>query len=129
EFESKNIFAHVGYQFNETTKLTGELTYLRYLAQQGGGLTDQMFESNPYQSNRSRNWFQVDWLLYNIKLSHKFSEHTNFTFNFFGLNASRYALGFRTNRVNQIDPMSERDLIKGEFNNFGFETRLLSDYK
>jgi len=129
EFESKNAFAHLGYQFNDKTKLTGEVTYLRYLAKQAGGLTDQMFNDNPFQSNRSRNWFQVDWLLYNIKLSHKFSEDTNFTFNAFGLNASRYALGFRTNRVNQVDPGTERDLIKGDFNNFGFETRLLHKYE
>ena len=55
-------------------------------------------------------------------------EDTNFSFNFFGLDASRDAIGFRTNRVNQVDPGSERDLIKGTFKNFGFETRLLSKY-
>ena len=129
EFESKNVFAHLGYQFSEKTSLTAEVTYLNYLAQQAGGLTDQLFEENPYQSNRSRNWFQVDWLLYNVKFAHKFSDKTNFTFNFFGLNASRDALGYRSNRVNQIDPMNERDLITGDFNNFGFEGRLLSEYK
>ncbi|WP_046757950.1 TonB-dependent receptor domain-containing protein [Kordia jejudonensis] len=128
EFESKNAYVHLGYEFNENTKVEGELTYLRYLAKQAGGLTDQMFAENPFQSNRARNWFQIDWLLYNLKLSHKFSEQTNFTFNFFGLNASRNALGFRTNRVNQVDPEEERDLIKGDFKNFGFETRLLSEY-
>ncbi|MWW25399.1 TonB-dependent receptor domain-containing protein [Algibacter lectus] len=129
EFESKNVFAHLGYQFNEKTKLTGEITYMRYLAQQAGGLTDAMFNEDPYQSNRARNWFQVDWLLYNLKLDHKFSDKTNFTFNFFGLNASRDALGFRTNRVSQVDSNQERDLIKGDFKNFGFESRLLTKYK
>ncbi|WP_417236756.1 TonB-dependent receptor domain-containing protein [Bizionia paragorgiae] len=128
EFESKNVFAHVGYQFNDNTSLTGELTYMRYLAQQGGGLSDNMFYNDPYQSNRERNWFQVDWLLYNLKFAHKFSDQTNFTFNFFGLNASRDALGYRSNRVDQADPLKERDLIKGDFKNYGFETRLLSKY-
>tara|TARA_R110002049_G_scaffold48186_3_gene139006 strand:+ start:5253 stop:7679 length:2427 start_codon:yes stop_codon:yes gene_type:complete len=129
EFESKNVYAHIGYQFNDNTALTGEVTYLNYLAQQAGGLTDDMFNDDPYQSNRARNWFEVDWLLYNLKFSHQFSENTNFTFNFFGLNASRDALGFRTNRVDQLDPGEERDLIKGDFNNYGFETRLLSKYQ
>ncbi|WP_225037274.1 TonB-dependent receptor domain-containing protein [Winogradskyella sp. SM1960] len=128
EFESKNIYAHIGYQFNKNTSVTAELTYLDYLAQQAGGLTDTMFTEDPYQSNRARNWFEVDWLLYNFKLAHQFSEATNFTFNFFGLNASRNALGFRTNRVDQVDPNTERDLIKGDFNNYGFEARLLSKY-
>jgi len=129
EFESKNAYAHVGYQFNERTKFEAEVTYLRYLAKQAGGLTDAMFNENPFQSNRARNWFQIDWLLYNLKFAHKFSKDTNFTFNFFGLNAERNALGFRTNRVNQVDPGGERDLIKGDFNNFGFEARLLSKYE
>ena len=129
KYESKNLFTQIGYQFNDKTKVSADVTYLRYLAQQGGGLTDQMFFNDPYQSNRERNWFQVDWLLYNLNLAHQFSENTNFTFNFFGLNASRDALGFRTNRVDQIDPGNERDLIKGDFKNFGFETRLLSKYE
>lgn len=129
EFESKNAYAHIGYQFNDRTKLEAEVTYLRYLAKQAGGLTDDMFAENPFQSNRARNWFQIDWLLYNLKFAHKFSEDTNFTFNAFGLKASRNALGFRTNRVNQVDPGDERDLIKGDFNNFGFEARLLSNYE
>ncbi|XMO86895.1 TonB-dependent receptor [Algibacter sp. AS12] len=129
KFESVNTYAHIGYQFNEKTKLEGEITYLDYLAQQAGGLTDAMFNENPLQSNRERNWFQVNWLLYNLKLAHEFSEQTNFTFNFFGLNASRDALGFRTNRVSQVDSGTERDLIKGDFNNFGFESRLLTKYK
>ena len=129
EYESKNVYAHIGYKFNDKTKLTGEVTYLDYLAQQAGGLTDDMFNENPFQSNRARNWFEVDWLLYNIKLAHKFNADTNFTFNFFGLNATRNALGFRTNRVSQVDPGNERDLIIGDFNNYGFEARFLSKYK
>src|SRR5690606_35919382 len=42
--------------------------------------------------------------------------------------ASRDALGFRSNRVSDIDPMGVRDLIKGNFKNLGFETRYLSKY-
>nr|WP_042292458.1 TonB-dependent receptor [Nonlabens ulvanivorans] len=128
QFESKNVYTHIGYQFSDQTKVTGEITYLNYLAQQAGGLNDRQFEENPFQSNRERNWFEVDWLLYNLKLSHDFSEDTKFTFNAFGLQAQRNALGFRTNRVDQIDPGTERDLIKGDFNNYGAEARLLSHY-
>ncbi|GAK93112.1 iron(III) dicitrate transport protein FecA [Nonlabens ulvanivorans] len=128
QFESKNVYAHIGYQFSDQTKVTGEITYLNYLAQQAGGLNDRQFEENPFQSNRERNWFEVDWLLYNLKLSHDFSEDTKFTFNAFGLQAQRNALGFRTNRVDQIDPGTERDLIKGDFSNYGAEARLLSHY-
>ena len=129
EFESKNAYGHIGYQFNDLTSLKAEITYFSYLAQQAGGLNDQMFDENPFQSNRSRNWFSIDWLLYNLKFSHKFSSKTNLTINAFGLNATRNALGFRTNRVDQVDSLEERDLIKGDFNNFGFEARLLYEYQ
>ncbi|MGJ8732151.1 MAG: TonB-dependent receptor domain-containing protein [Cellulophaga sp.] len=127
-FNSKNAFLHLGYQLNTKTKLEAEITYLDYLAQQAGGLTDAMFAENPYQSNRARNWFAVNWLLYSIKLKHKFTENASLSFNFFGLNASRNALGFRTNRVDQVDTNEERDLITGDFKNFGFETKFLNKY-
>ena len=127
-FKSNNAFLHVDYSSNDKNSFSFEITYLDYLAQQAGGLTDQMFLENPYQSNRKRNWFQVNWLLYNLKWVHSISEKTNFSLNIFGLDASRDALGFRTNRVNQIDPDSERDLIKGTFKNIGFESRFLTSY-
>ncbi|MFD0963943.1 TonB-dependent receptor domain-containing protein [Pseudofulvibacter geojedonensis] len=128
-FESKNAFGHFVYDFTSKTKLSADITYMNYLAQQAGGLTDRMFEEDPFQSNRSRNWFQVNWLLYNLKLAHKFSEKTNATINFFGLNASRDALGYRTNRVSDADDLSApRDLIKGKFRNFGLEARLVHRY-
>ena len=129
QFESINAYAHLGYQFSDATTLKGEVTYFSYIAQQAGGLNDQMFGENPFQSNRTRNWFAIDWLLYNLKFSHRFSKTTNFTFNAFGLNASRNALGFRTNRVDQVDSIEERDLIKGDFNNYGFEARILHQYQ
>ena len=87
-----------------------------------------MFNYNIYQSNRERNWFQIKWFLYNFKISYDFSEKTKMTFNFFTLNASRNSIGFRSNRVDQIDSFEERDLIKANFNNIGFEFRLLHEY-
>ena len=128
KFNSSNFFLNVGYTFNEKTKISSEITYLNYLAQQGGGLTDSMFSDNPFQSNRSRNWFELDWLLYSIKLKHSFSKNSNVSFNFFGLNASRNSIGFRSNRVSQEDPNQERDLIKGDFDNFGAEGRWVKNY-
>ena len=128
DFDSDNLYAFFSYQLSDKIKISSELTYLQYLAQQPGGLTDLMFESDMFQSNRERNWFQVNWLLYNFQGLYSFSEKSNFSFNFFALKASRYALGFRTNRVDQIDSFSERDLIKTRFNNFGFELKFLHEY-
>jgi len=128
EFNSKNMFLYLGYQLTDKTSISSEFTYLNYLAQQAGGLSDDMFSKDPLQSNRSRNWFGLDWFLYNLKLKSKLGDHTNFSFSFFGLNAKRNSLGYRSNRVSQIDPIAERDFISGSFNNFGAEARLLTKY-
>ena len=128
EFNSKNTFLYLSYQLTDKTSISTEFTYLNYLAQQAGGLSDDMFSKDPLQSNRSRNWFGLDWFLYNLKLKSKLGDHTNFSFSFFGLNAKRNSLGYRSNRVSQIDPIAERDFISGSFNNFGAEARLLTKY-
>ncbi|WP_299013738.1 TonB-dependent receptor [uncultured Polaribacter sp.] len=127
-FESKNAFANFKYAPNDKDTFSVELTYLDYLAKQAGGLTDTSFNANPFQSNRSRNWFKVDWFLYNLKWEHKFNSKANFSFNFFGLNASRKAIGFRNRRVDLPDSGGARELLIGDFNNFGFEARFLKKY-
>ncbi|MEJ1223469.1 TonB-dependent receptor [Sediminicola sp. 1XM1-17] len=128
-YGSRNYFAHLGYQFNDRTKVTLETTFLNYLAQQPGGLTDSQFLEDPTFSNRTRNWFDVDWKLFSLRLDHDFSDYTNMSLNVFGLNASRKALGFRTNRVSQPDDPSEpRELLVDNFKNWGAELRVLSRY-
>jgi Fe(3+) dicitrate transport protein len=61
DFESKIIFANLNYQLNDKTSLHFDYTYFNYLAQRAGGGLD-VFNQNPTQSNRSRNWFAVDWI-------------------------------------------------------------------
>lgn len=142
-FNARNAYAHVHYNFTPQTQLAAEYTFLNYLAKQAGGLTDSQFERDPTFSNRSRNWFQVNWQLYALKFKHQFSPKTNFSFNLFGLNAQRNAVGFRGNPANlnaspitQVDEqnaagnfLNPRDIIKGNFVNAGAETRLLHRYK
>lgn len=129
DFDSKNLFAHLEYRFNENTSINFEGTFLKYLVQQPGGLTDAQFYENPNFSNRTRNWFEVDWKLYALNLKHKFSSKTDFSLQLFGLDASRKALGFRTNRVSQADVLdAPRDLLIGTFRNWGSEARLLHRY-
>ena len=128
-FNSKNFFIKTIYDINQESKLSFDLTYFTYLTQQAGGLNDQMFSNNPFQSNRARNWFNVDWLLYNLRFDHEFDFKKSFSVSFFGLNSVRNALGFRVNRVDQVDSNGPRDLISGDFNNFGLEAKFLNNYK
>ncbi|MHA7057853.1 TonB-dependent receptor domain-containing protein [Aquimarina sp. M1] len=143
EFDSKNAYFHLGYQLSDRTKLTGEFTYLDYLAKQPGGLTDTQFNLDPTFTNRTRNWFDVNWKLFALKLTHEFSDKTDFSFNLFGLDASRSAVGFRgipgslnTNPITDVDEVdgsgnfvNSRDLIVDNFRNWGAETRLLTRYE
>ncbi len=138
EFDSKNFFAGLNYELGNNTKISLETTYLQYLAKQPGGLTDTQFNSDLNYSNRSRNWFQVNWKLAALKFEHKFSTQSNFSLNLFTLDAQRNALGFRGDPIRPgRNPMTEiddrtaftRDLIKGKFINWGAEARYLKRYK
>lgn len=129
EFNSKNFFANLNYQFSAKTSLHFDYTHFNYLAKQAGGLTDFMFYENPNQSNRTRNWFAVNWNLYALRLKHKVSENADFSLQLFGLDASRKALGYRSNRVSNPDtPGTVRDLIIGDFVNWGAEARFLQKH-
>ena len=128
-YNSNNFYIHLSQKISDKIKVSSEVSYLKYLAQQAGGLSDKMFNLDPLQSNRERNWFELDWLLYNFKLDHKLKNNNSLSFSFFGLDAARNTLGFRSNRVDQVDPLTERDLIKGNFNNYGFEVKFLNNYK
>ncbi|QWX85710.1 TonB-dependent receptor [Cellulophaga sp. HaHaR_3_176] len=129
EFDSYNGYIHVNHNFTDRTKLTFEFSYLNYLAHQPGGLTDQQFEDDPTFSNRTRNWFNVDWKLYSMRLDHAFSSKTDFSLNLFALDAFRKSVGFRENRVSQEDDLTApRELIVGNFNNWGAEARVLTRY-
>ena len=129
KFESKNYFANLNYQFTPKTSLHFDYTYYDYLAQQAGGLTDSMFKENPQQSNRTRNWFAVNWNLFALRLKHEFTNNADFSLQLFGLDASRKSVGFRVNRVETADKLgTERDLILGDFVNWGAEARYLKRY-
>ena len=136
-FDSKNFYSSLNYELGKNTDLTFETTYLNYLAKQPGGLTDTQFNQDPEFSNRERNWFEVDWLLMALKLKHKLSYRTDISVNLFALEANRSALGFRgdpkrpeRNPITEPDDPDEfeRDLLVGEFRNWGAETRLLTRY-
>lgn len=143
QYNSRNFYGYLNYDFNDKTSLSLESTNFYYLAKQSGGLSDAQFLQDPYQSYRERNWFQVDWKLYNALLKHQFTDKTKATLSLFALNATRKAIGFRTNpddeNANIFDVNSdeqdfngnyefERDLLVGEFNNYGLETRVLHEY-
>ncbi|WP_261990184.1 TonB-dependent receptor [Hymenobacter sp. BT188] len=128
-FDSKTAYADLRYQFTENLKVGAQVTHMDYLAQQPGGLSDQQFARDPRQSNRERNWFEVNWNLFNVSTDWKLNPRANLNLTTFGLLATRKSLGFRPNRVdtNDDDELG-RDLITGDFRNVGLEARYLNRY-
>jgi Fe(3+) dicitrate transport protein len=127
-FDAYNFYTNLNYKLSPKSTIGLDITLMDYLAQQAGGLNDAMFNKDPRQSNRARNWFKVNWNLAAIHFTHKFNASSEFNIRMFGLSASRYSLGFRPIRVESPDDNSKRDLIKGEFNNWGAEARFLKRY-
>ena len=128
-FTNYTAYAHLDYRPTEKTTLGFDITQMSYLAQQPGGLSDAQFRENPRQSNRERNWFNVNWTMPALHFDHKFDTRNELNIRLFGLMAYRYSVGFRPNRVASVDDNSERDLIKGDFANWGAEIRYLKRYE
>ena len=128
EFRVHNALGSMNFKVNQKLSLSLELTKMNSLAQQPGGLTDRMFEEDPTQSIRDRNWFRVDWNMAALKLNYRFSDRLKLNMRNFGLLGSRYALGF-LGRITRLDHGEERQLLKDHYKNYGNETRLLYNYQ
>jgi len=126
-FNQQTAYIHLDYPITNKLKITGEYTFMHYLAQQPSGLTDDDFEKDPSISVRSRNWFKVNWNLYNITLDYQISPSTKLNWRSYALRAGREALGI-LNYINRPDPGGPRDLLADKYRNYGSELRLLHQY-
>lgn len=126
-FEQHQAFAQLGWYINEKHHVRLEYTHMSYTAQQPGGLTDQLFEEDPRQSIRDRNWFNVSWNILAFHYDWEISSSTRFNVRTFGMLSERQSLGF-LGTINKTDPGTYRDLIHGDFRNAGTEARFLHRY-
>lgn len=127
EFEVSSNHGIIKYFVNKKLSLSLESSYMTYVAQQAGGLTDKMFNEDPRQSIRDRNWFEVNWVLSSFNIDYKIGDKTKVNLKTFVLDANRKSLGY-LGKISRIDPLVDRDLIQGDFNNVGSEFRLLHRY-
>jgi Fe(3+) dicitrate transport protein len=105
--------------------ISAQYTHMDYLERQPGGLNDQMFETDPRQSTKARNWFRVNWNLGAVLLDYTIASHLQFNSRLFGLLAERSALGAITT-VN--DPGGPRNYRTDNYTNWGNESRLMYTY-
>jgi Fe(3+) dicitrate transport protein len=128
EFNQHGAYIHLDYQLTDRLKVTGEYTYMDYLAHLPGGLTDADFTKDPGISLRERNWFKVDWQLASLVFDYKISDNTKLNWRSYHLKAGRKALGVLS-YINRPDPGGPRDLLDDTYKNYGSELRLLHQYQ
>ena len=143
ELNANHSYNTLVYSPNNKLRISLEHTFLSYLAKQSGGLTDTQFNNDPFQSNRERNFFKVNWNMINSRFKYEVSSATLITAKVTFLKAARQSIGFRgvpgllnTNPISAIDEISTvdssyvypRDLISGQFNNRSFESKILHKY-
>lgn len=127
-YEARNSHAFVAYKFTPNTILSAEYTNTDYTAKQPGGILDADLENNARNSNRDRNWFSAPWNLANITLDTKLSNRFTLNVKAFGLFSERNSVGYLGN-INAADPLSNRDVARDYYKNYGIETRSIFSYK
>jgi Fe(3+) dicitrate transport protein len=127
-YNQHNAYAHVAYQLTKKLKITGQYTFMNYLAQQPGGLTDAQFNEDASVSVRARNWFTVDWNLISLNVDYAINDYTKLNWRNYTLQGSRDALGVLS-YINRPDVGGNRDFMSDKYSNFGSELRLIHHYK
>jgi len=98
------------------------------LAKQAGGLSDSLFQLNPRQSNRARNWFEIPWKVATITLSHKLSNDGLITLQASGIYGQRNSIGFLAD-ANLPDNLNQaRQVDKDNYENHVIELRYKQPY-
>jgi len=126
-FNANGGYAQVGRQMGDKWSVDLAYSHYFYTAKQPGGLTDKMFQDDPSQSVRDRNWFRVNWNVGAATINGQLTKNLTVNSKTFAVMAQRAALGFLGN-INRVDTLGKRDLILGEYLNVGNETRLIQRF-
>jgi Fe(3+) dicitrate transport protein len=123
----------ISYAFSEKLNATLEYTHMDFLSQQPGGLTDSMFEADPQQSVRSRNWFSTPWNSTALNIDYAINTSTKLNLKVFNTYAQRNSIGFLKD-IYVADSLNgkyynNRQVDRDWYNNWGTELRFLKEYK
>lgn len=131
---SEAQFASLQYDASPKFKIIAEFGRSQYKFQMPGPLTDAMFNSDPRQSTRSRNYFSPDIYLPSIRFNYKLSNKANISW------VNSAVLGTR-NSVQFIGFANDRDTINfathqyknrqvdiDEFNSYSSEVKYFQKY-
>ena len=127
-------FLMLKYQITEGVSLKAELARSNYLYQIPGPLTDSMFNANPRQATRSRNYFSPEIYVPSVSFDWKLGGKTQISFVTSAVLGRRRSIQFDkpANVVDKIDPITltyaNRQVDIDHFNSYTSELRLLQHY-
>lgn len=127
DYTAMTAYVNVGYRPIDPLSVTFESTFHTSLQHLPGGLTDKQFEDDPSLSYRRFNWFGIDWNINALQILYEFSPMSRIQSRFFNVNAMRSSQGNLQNTT-IVDDIVKPTLIKGQFSNFGNETRFMHTY-
>lgn len=126
---------HVNYALNSKIDLRAELSRSTYLYQIPGPLTDVMFEENPRQATRTRNYYSPEIWIPAITLNYKISPNTNLVWTTSGVFGSRSSVTFDgyanvPDQINQeTGTYSPRNVDIDNYHTRTSEARIIHNYQ
>jgi Fe(3+) dicitrate transport protein len=108
---------------------------MNYESQQPGGLTDSLFNSNPKQSLRSRNWMSTPWNVFQWESGYSWNENTKLKLTVFALEAERNSIGILGSISNpdtinaNLNSYNPRQVDRDAYSTLGAELRFLNNWK
>jgi Fe(3+) dicitrate transport protein len=127
-------YSTVTYNINKKLAVTAEIMMSQIRSQQPGGLTDSLFNINPKQSLRSRNWFNITWTTPAVIINYNINDKTRWNTKIFGTIGNRNSVGYLNSITvkDSINPntlqYNNRILNADEYRNYGLESKLLTSY-
>lgn len=125
-----NAYGKIDYQPTSKFNISLEYSYMNYLLQQPGGLTDSLFDINPKQSLRKRNWMNIEWNLIANTIQYKINNNHHLTLQNYYSYSQRNSIGF-LQPINILDMpdsngiYSNRQIDRDKYNNAGSELRYI----
>jgi len=124
-------------RWNPSKKSYSEVQFTRmnYESQQPGGLTDSLFNSNPQQSLRSRNWMSTPWNVFQWESGYSWNEDTKLKLTVFALEAERNSIGILGSIANpdtinaNLNSYNPRQVDRDTYSTLGAELRFLNNWK
>ncbi|MBL7748865.1 MAG: TonB-dependent receptor [Chitinophagaceae bacterium] len=127
-------FGTVTYYFTPKLSLTAEVMRSHIRSQQAGGLTDTQLKTDPQQSLRSRNWFDITWTTPALVLNYNLSETAKWNTKLFATIGNRNSVGFlqsitTNDSINSVTGTYNNRVVNiDQYRNYGMESRIITDY-